>query len=71
MLDADTSSGTASMICFCMASGKGADHQAGICLARHAVDADKVAADLHCAFGAGEDEAFALFAAVDKVDAQG
>ena len=50
--------------------GEGADGVAGFFLERCAVDGDGVAGDLHGALGAGEEEALALFAAVDEVDAE-
>ena len=50
--------------------GEGADGVAGLFFEWSAVDCDGVACDFHGAFGAGEEEAFALFAAVDEVDAE-
>ena len=50
--------------------GEGADGVARFFFEWRAIDGDGVAGDLHGAFGAGEEEAFALFAAVDEVDAE-
>lgn len=49
---------------------KGGDGIAGLLFAGSAVNGDRLAGDNHLAFGAGEDEAFALLASVDKIDAQ-
>src|SRR5882757_208252 len=49
---------------------KGADREAGLLLAWCAVNGYAIACDLHLALGAGEEEAFALFAAIDEVDAE-
>ena len=51
--------------------GEGADGVAGIFFAGGAGDGDGLAGDLHGAFGAGEEEAFAFVAAIDEVDAEG
>src|SRR5581483_3281952 len=48
----------------------GADHEARFLLARSAADAHEVASDLHGAFRAGEDQAFALISAIDEVHAE-
>ena len=50
--------------------GEGADGVAGLFFEGRAADGDRVAGDLHGAFGAGEEEAFAFFTAVDEVDAE-
>src|SRR6266516_2351231 len=50
--------------------GVGADHQAGLFLARSAADTDGVVGNLESALRSGEDEPFALLASVDEVDAQ-
>ena len=50
--------------------GEGSDHEARLLLQRHAAYDDAVAGYLHCAFGAGENQAFVLFASIDEVHAQ-
>ena len=67
---ADTCRWYCSRICFLHRVGEGVDGVAGRLFARHAADGHAVAANLHCAFGAGEDETFALLAAIDEVHAQ-
>src|SRR5271170_6786851 len=50
--------------------GEGGDGVAGFGCRWSAVYGDGVAGDLHLAFGASEEEAFALFSSIDEVDAK-